>query len=83
MLDNQDIQNLMKAFEEVFPSKTDFENFKDEMKGDFSDLQKSVDAYAEKADKYFQEHTMLSGKVDRNERWIKHLAQKTETKLEY
>ena len=37
----------------------------DETKKDFVDLQTSVDAYAKKADTYFQEMVMLSHKVDR------------------
>ena len=55
----------------------------DEMKKDFVDLQTSVDAYAKKADAYFQEMLMLSHKVDRHEKWIQQLAEKLGVKLEY
>lgn len=34
----------------------------------------SVDAYAQKADTYFQEMLMLSREVDRPERWVMELA---------
>ena len=50
MLTQEDIQKIIEANQEVFPSKEDFENFKQELKKDFSDLQISVDAYAKKAD---------------------------------
>ncbi len=55
MLDDKDIQKLV----EFFITKTDLQNFRDEYRQDFSDLQKSVDAYAKKADTYFQEMVML------------------------
>ncbi len=42
-----------------------------------------VDAYAKKADDYFQEMVMLSHKVDRMERWIQEIAEKTGVKLTY
>ena len=53
MLADEDIIKIIEAQKEIFPTKTDFESFKDEMKKDFSDLQTSVDAYAKKADNYF------------------------------
>ncbi len=55
----------------------------DEIKNDFVDLQTSVDAYAKKADTYFQEMLMLAQKIDRHEKWIQQLAQKLGIKLEY
>jgi archaellum component FlaC len=54
----------------------------DEMKKDFIDLQSSVDAYAKKADTYFQEMVMLAHKVDRLEKWIFQIAKVTGIKLE-
>jgi len=36
-----------------------------------------------KADAYFQEMVMLSKKVDRQEKWIKIIADKVGVKLEY
>ena len=50
MLTQDDIQKIIEAQKDVFPTKTEFEVFKEEMKKDFSDLQISVDAYAQKAD---------------------------------
>lgn len=79
MLDDKDIQKLI----EVFITKTDLENFKDEYRKDFSDLQTSVDDYAKKADKFFEELVMLSHKVDRHEKWLKQIADKLGIKLEY
>ncbi len=52
-------------------------------KEDFNDLQTSVDAYAKKADAYFQEMVMLTHKVDRLEKWIHQIAEKVGIKLEH
>jgi len=54
-----------------------------ELKENFDLLQKSVDAYAVKADKYFQEMTMLSEKVNRHDKWLSQIAEKLGLKLEY
>ena len=83
MLDDKDIQKIIEANREVFPSKEDFEGFKDELKQSFSDLQTSVDTYAKKADTYFQEMVMLTHKIDRLEKWIQEIAGKVGIKLEY
>ena len=83
MLTSEDIKKIIEANKEVFPSKEDFESFKDEMKQSFSDLQTSVDAYAKKADDYFQEMVMLAHRVDRLEKWIQQIADKVGLKLEY
>lgn len=55
----------------------------DEMKGDFNNLLTAVDAYAQKADTYFQEMVMLSHKVDRHEKWLLEIAEKLGIKLKY
>jgi len=52
-------------------------------KEDFNNLQTSVDAYAQKADTYFQEMLMLANKVDRHEKWLHQVADKLGIKLEY
>ncbi|MFH1582633.1 MAG: hypothetical protein ABIA08_02650 [bacterium] len=54
----------------------------DEIKEDFNNLQISVDAYAKKADSYFQEMVMLAHKVDKLEKWVHQLAEKIGLKLE-
>ena len=54
----------------------------DEIKKDFVNLQTSVDAYAEKADTYFQEMVMLAHKVDKLEKWIHQIAEKVGLKLD-
>jgi len=43
MLTEEDIQKIVEANREVFPTKEDFESFKEEMIKSFSDLQTSVD----------------------------------------
>ena len=83
MFNDQDIEKLLSAMEVKFPTKVDFENFKDEYHKDFSNLQTSVDTYAKKADTYFQEMVMLSHKVDRHEKWLQKLAEKLGVKLDY
>jgi len=74
---------LFPYMESRFATKDEFANFKDEYKKDFSDLQKSVDAYAVKADKYLQETTMLGHQNSRYEKWFHLLAEKLGIKLEY
>jgi len=83
MLTDEDIKKIIEANRETFPTKEDFESFREEMREDFSDLQTSVDAYAKKADSYFQEMLMLSNKVDRHEKWFHQVADKLGIKLEY
>lgn len=51
-------------------------------KADFNDLQTSVDAYAKKADTYFQEMVMLAHKVDKLDKWIRQIAERVGIKLE-
>lgn len=53
------------------------------LKKDFRELQGAVDAYAKKADTYFQEMVMLSHKIDRHEKWLQSIANKVGVKLEY
>ena len=81
MLDDKDIQKLIEVFatREEVATKLDLE----ELRGDFINLQTSVDAYAKKADTYFQEMVMLSHKVNRLEKWIQEIAEKVGIKLEY
>lgn len=47
----------------------------------FRNLQAGVDAYAKRADTYFQEMVMLSHKVDRHEKWLRQIADKVGIKL--
>ena len=71
MLDDKDIQKLIEVFatREEVATKTDLE----EVRKDFARLETSVDAYAKKADTYFQEMVMLAHKVDRLEKWRRNL----------
>jgi len=52
MLDDNDVQKLIAAFRETFPTKEEFETLREEMRSDFSNLQTAVDTYARKADTY-------------------------------
>ena len=51
-------------------------------KADVNDLLTAIDAYAHKADTYFQEMVMLAHQVDKLEKWIHLLADKVGLKLE-
>jgi len=68
---------------ELFTTRDEVQVLNEKMLKGFSDLQLSVDAYAKRADSYFQEMVMLSHKVDRHERWLLALAEKMDVKLEY
>ena len=76
-------QGIIEAGMEVFATKEDLQEFMEEMRKSFSDLQTSVDAYAKKADTYFQEMVALSHQVKRHERWLHQIAEKLGIKLEY
>ena len=69
----------------VFATKEDLKEAINNLstKEDFNKLLSAVDAYAKRADTYFQEMVALSHKVDRHEKWIQQLAEKLGMKLEY
>ena len=77
---DKDYSELIEYLDQKF---TSIDNRFDEMKADFNNLQSAVDAYAKKADAYFQEMVMLSHKVDRHEKWFHQIAEKLGIKLEY
>jgi len=52
-------------------------------KSDVNNLINAVDAYAKKADEYFQEMVMFSYQLKRHEKWIQQIAEKLGIKLEY
>lgn len=81
MLTDEDIKKLIEVFatREEVATKKDLEDIRQ----DFVRLETAVDAYAHKADAYFQEMVALSHKVDRHEKWIQQIAEKLEIKLEY
>jgi len=77
-------ERFEKLFE-VFATKEDLTEVVKKLstKEDFNNLLNAVDAYAKKADTYFQEMVMLAHKVDRHEKWIRQIAEKLGIKLEY
>jgi uncharacterized coiled-coil DUF342 family protein len=77
---DKDYSELIKYLDEKF---VEVKSEIIELKNNFSDLQGSVDAYAKRADDYFQEMVMLSHKVDRHEKWIQKIAEKLDLKLDY
>ena len=81
MLDDKDVKKLI----DVFATREEMREMIANLvtKEEFNDLQTSVDAYAKKADAFFQEMIALSHKVDRHEKWIQQIAAKLGIKLEY
>ena len=76
---NNDFSELIQYLDEKF-SKIETKLDKlEENKADRSDvnnLLNAIDAYAKKADTYFQEMVVLAHKVDRLEKWILQVAEK-------
>ena len=72
MLEEQDIQKLAQ----VFATKAELESAVSKLMAKNNEILNAIDAYANKADTYFQEMVMLSHKVDRHERWILQIAEK-------
>ena len=60
MLTEEDIQKIIEAQKDIFATKEDLMSLKDEIREDFSDLQTSVDTYAKKADRYFQDPVKIT-----------------------
>ena len=81
MLTSEDIQKLI----EVFATKEDLKNALQNLstKDDFNNLMNAIDAYAKKADTFFEEMVALTHKVDRHEKWFHQIADKLGIKLEY
>jgi len=76
----KDFSELVEYLDQKF---NETNNRLDNLEKNFEILQTSVDAYAKKADTYFQEMVALSHKVDRHEKWLLQLAEKIGIKLEY
>jgi uncharacterized coiled-coil DUF342 family protein len=80
---DQQFLGIKGNFERVYGELNDIHEEIAELKDGFNNLQNAVDAYAMKADSFFQEMVMLSHKVDRHERWIQQIADKLGVKLDY
>ena len=74
MLEERDIERLLQVLATKAELHAAVSNLS--TKDDINELLNSIDAYAQKAETYFQEMVMLSHKVDRLERWILQLAEK-------
>ncbi len=79
------IDGRFNTLPEVFVTKDEFNSAINLLstKEDLNNLMTAVDAYAKKADAFFQELVMLSRKVDRHEKWLLQIAEKLGIKLEY
>ena len=77
---NSDFSELIQYLDEKF---VDVKKDINELKIGFNNLTNAVDAYAKKADAYFQEMVVLSHKVDRHEKWLQEIAEKIGIKLRY
>ena len=76
------IQYLDEKFFKIDAQLSDIKENKAD-KSDVGELLTEIDAYAQKADTYFQEMVMLSHKVDRHEKWLQEIAEKLGIKLNY
>jgi uncharacterized coiled-coil DUF342 family protein len=74
--------SLVATRDEVDEGFAAVSNRIDELKGNFAKLATAVDAYAKRADTYFQEMVMLTRKLDRLEKWVLQLAEKLHMRLE-
>jgi len=81
MLDDKDVKKLI----DVFTTRDEMKDMIGSLvtKEEFSNLQSAVDAYAKRADAFFQEMIVLAHKVDRHEKWLHQIAEKLGIKLEY
>jgi len=81
MLDDKDVKKLI----DVFTTRDEMKDMIGNLvtKEEFSNLQSAVDAYAKRADAFFQEMIVLAHKVDRHEKWLHQIAEKLGIKLEY
>lgn len=79
------IDERFESLHKIFVTKDEFKAGIDILstKEDFNNLMNTIDAYATKTDKYFQEFLMLAQKVDRHEKWLLQIAEKLGIKLEY
>jgi len=78
---NKNGERLDMILKEIFRLEKKMDAGFGSLHNNFNQLQGSVDAYAKKADTYFQEMTMLARKVDRHEKWIQQIAEKLGVKL--
>ena len=95
MLTNEDVKTL----KEVLATKEDlakivtleeFDQFKIDIKQDLDGLRESIQALTVSVDKLVkavtdmhQEYVVITGKVDRHEKWFHQIAEKLGMKLEY
>lgn len=71
MITNEDLTKIattvVEAHKEVFPTKDDF----DSLRGDFSKLQSSVDAFVKITKKNEDEILVINNRVGNHEDWIR------------
>jgi hypothetical protein len=63
MITTKDIAKLIAAFKEIFVTKEDLADFKNEMKTDFRTLQNSVDGFAKTIARHDDEIRILHHRV--------------------
>jgi len=95
MLTNEDIEKLKETLatkEDLSKIVTlgEFDQFRGEIKQDLDGLRESVQALTVSIDKLVkavadmhQEYVVITGKVDRHEKWFHQIAEKLGMKLEY
>ncbi|MFA6474427.1 MAG: hypothetical protein WCV85_06145 [Patescibacteria group bacterium] len=76
MLNKEEITQLIDGLSNAFATKQDLADTEKRLDEKVSSLISSVDAYAKKADTFFQELVVQVHRVDRHEKWIKQIADK-------
>ena len=76
MITTEDLQKLISGLKEFFYSKEEMDVKFDAMNENFNSLRTSVDAYAKKADTYYQEMAVMRHRMERMEEWILKASQK-------
>lgn len=74
-----DVRQEIHLTNQKLDNKLDTEEFITQ----FNELHTSLDAYAGKADSYFQEMLMISHQMKRYDKWFEQIAKKLDMKLEY
>jgi predicted nuclease with TOPRIM domain len=80
----KEFENLREFLRENMATKQDLQDLRSEVatKEELRVLTNSIDAYAKLAKDYFEEMTVLSGRVKRMEAWIQRAAEKIGVRYE-
>lgn len=90
MITDQDVQKIITAGSQVFATKAELagvekrlDSLEAKLEAKTDQILTAVDAYAKKADTFFQELVVATHRLDRHEMWIKKIAEKLGVALEF